>query len=117
MASLTSTIQLVAFAVFIWRAKSDCGWGYSSAATVMIVIFARALWCMLFSTRTRRRTVGTQTHTTDAVSDTTTRDAPATFRMEWLTVDQLKAMCRLKNLPLTGLKGELIAKLIRSSQS
>jgi hypothetical protein len=118
-------------------------WSYLFAATVattlmLVLVGARTLsqplWrclLMLFSVaeRTTTRSVGTQTdmapdaaRAATAGDPTATRPATtggitATFRLEYLTVDQLKTIGRLKNLPVTGLKGELIERLIRASQS
>ena len=57
--------------------------------------------------------------TTAAARETATAppQAAQSFRLEYLTVEQLKTICRFKSLPVTGLKAELIEKLIRASRS
>jgi len=60
------------------------------------------------------RTTGIQTLVQDSPAPTMTTTS-STFRLEWLTVPELKAIAKMKGLPVGGLKGELVEKLTKAS--
>jgi len=60
------------------------------------------------------RTTGAQTLVQDSPAPTMTTTS-STFRLEWLTVPELKAIAKMKGLPVGGLKGELVEKLTKAS--
>ncbi len=113
-----------------------CIYIFAATLALLVVVGARTVWSYLsyllmivpVMDRTPTRSVGTQTDMAPAASraapaapagDTTaTRPAtPATFRLEYLTVPQLQTIAGLKRLPVTGLKCELIDRLIRASHA
>jgi len=44
-------------------------------------------------------------------------DLLSPFQLEWLTVPDLKAIAKMKGLPASGLKGDLVERLTKASQN
>ena len=47
----------------------------------------------------------------------TVPDLLSPFQLEWLTVPDLKAIAKMKGLPASGLKGDLVERLTKASQN
>jgi hypothetical protein len=87
----------------------------------LAAVGARAVWhnihnmLSLVSRRPATTSVGTQT-TFSEKAHTARETSTSVFRLDYLTVDQLKFILQKKQLPVSGLKCELIERLTKASQ-
>ena len=62
-----------------------------------------------------KRSVGTQTEVPAAETAVPATPPPASFRLEYLTCEQLKFVCQAKGLQTGGLKSDLVNRLTVAS--
>lgn len=105
------------------EAEGNGGWTFTIImimAAAMVALGLHSLVMMIFSAvQTKRyRTTGTQTKIVHVIQDSPTETTSSTtFRLEWLTVPELKTIAKLKGMATSGLKGELVEKLTKASNS
>jgi hypothetical protein len=85
---------------------------------ILVTIAYRLLtWQTPAALRPERRAIAAQTDTAGAVDDPAVRGrAVRGFDLDWLTIEQLKELCRRQGLAKTGLKADLRGRLESASQ-
>ena len=85
---------------------------------ILVTIAYRLLtWQTPAALRLERRAIAAQTDTAGAVDEPAVRGtAVRGFDLDWLTIEQLKELCRRQGLAKTGLKADLRGRLESASQ-
>ena len=91
--------------------SSDYGW--MTAGTLLVILVNIALWWLCGKVNSSKPAMAKMK--IDAATQTDEIVYEKTFRLNYLTVDQLKVLCRAHNIPMTGLKSNLIERLIIAS--